>query len=89
MTNIIELFKNFKLKIQIECLECDMKKLISLKVGDFFNLEDNYIATDIKEGFFCHRLCSGCKNFIFVDIKKLFEPDFIRKIYDGIKNFEE
>ena len=89
MTNTIELFKNFQRKIQIECLDCDRRELISLKVGDFFNLEGYYIAKDIEEVFLCHQLCPGCKNFIFVDVIKSFNPDFIRKIYDGIKNIEE
>ena len=81
MTNIIELFKNFHLKIQIECLGCNTRELIFLKIGD-------YIAKVIEEGLFCNRLCSGCKNVIFVDVKKLFKLDFIRKIYDGIKNIK-
>ena len=88
MTNIIELFKNFLLKIQIECLDCNTRELIFLKIGDFFNLDSDYIAKVIEEGLFCNRLCSGCKNVIFVDVKKLFKLDFIRKIYDGIKNIK-
>ena len=52
MTNISELFKTFQLKIQIECLVCDTRELISLKIGNFFNLEGNYIAKDIEKIFF-------------------------------------
>lgn len=52
---------------------------MSLKIDDFFNLEGDYIAKDIEEGFSCHSLWSGCKNFIIVDIKKLFKLDFILK----------
>ena len=63
MANLIELFKQFQLKIQIECPDCDTRELISLKVGDFFNLEGDYIAKDIEESFFSHRLCS---DFLFL-----------------------
>ena len=57
MTNIIELFKNFHLKIQIECLGCNTRELIFLKIGDFLNLDSDYIAKVIEEGLFCNRLC--------------------------------
>lgn len=64
------------------------KRINIFKNWDFLNLDSDYIAKVIEEGLFCNRLCSGCKNVIFVDVKKLFKLDFIRKIYDGIKNIK-
>ena len=91
MTNISELFKTFQLKIQIECLVWDTRELISLKIGNFFNLEGNYIAKDIEKIFFSatDRKSPDCKSLIFVNVKKFFKPDFVRIIYNRIKKIEE
>ena len=57
-----EIFRNFNLKVQIECLDYGTNELANFILGDFFNLEGDYIAGNIS--FFV-------KDFV-VDGKMLF-----------------
>ena len=41
--------------------------LVNSNLRDFFSLERNYIAKEAEELLFCERLCSDCKNYIFLD----------------------
>ena len=50
-------FRNFKRQIQLDCLDRNTSKLVEFKLGDFFSLEGDYIASEDEElFFFCKRL---------------------------------
>ena len=38
--------------------------------------------------FFCKRLWSSCKNYIFVDLKKIFKLEVTRESYNGLNSDE-
>ena len=79
--------KNFdqNLIIQIECLDCGSSEQRNFRVGDTFNLEGDCILKESDELYFCQTSCSGCENFIFIDLRRLFPSKVIRDFYNGFK----
>ena len=57
--------------------------------GDLFNREGDLILFDVDLINFSHQTCSGCKNFIFIDFKKVYPAGVIRRIYDGFCAIEK
>ena len=51
---------------------------------EIFNREGSIILSDIDLLNFSHQSCNGCKNFIFIGFKKIYPPNIIRRIYDGL-----
>lgn len=52
----------------------------------FFNLGDVYNCTHESD---CNFICDNCNLSIFIDLKKMFKPQTIRNIYDGILLLQE
>ena len=69
------------LKFAAVCLQCNEEEKFELNAATFFNKFVDYIADCKEEIFFCHRICRSCKNFIYVDLKKNFNKDRIKKIF--------
>ena len=76
-----DLFKNFKLQFLVICLNCSNEKEIHFVLGDFFNLEGDFINKNEND---CKYICDQCSLEIFIDLKKLFKPGVLRNIYNGI-----
>ena len=57
--------------------------------GDLFNREGDLILKDVDLINFSHQICSGCKNFIFIDFKKNYPPDVIKIIYNGLTQLKK
>ena len=57
--------------------------------GDFSKIEGDLTLSEVAQINFLHRTCQGPKNFIFIDFKKLFRSEQIRRIYDGILSVEK
>ena len=80
MTSFEKCYK-FRFIFDVKCLDCLNEKQITFILGDFFNLEGDYINKKNDE---CKYICSACKLEIFVDLHKIFKPIDIRAIYHGI-----
>ena len=78
-------FLDQKLEIQIECLDCGSSEQKDFRIGDKFNLKCDLILKKSDELYFCHTSCSGCKNFIFIDLRKPFPPKTIRDLYNRFR----
>ena len=76
-----ERFKSFNLHFLIACLDCYKINQLSLALGKVFNLQGDCYCTHESE---CNFICDQCNLSIFVDLKKIFRPQVIRDIYDGI-----
>ena len=87
MSSLLD-FKNFQLQDQLKYLDCGTSELVSYRLPDNFDLGGGNIVSEVEELFFNQQLCSGCKNYIFVDLKKLFKPEVIRETYDELKSDE-
>ena len=59
------------------------KKIFIFLEGDVFNMEGNLILMDVDLINFSDQICSGCKNVIFIDFRKIYPPAIIRRIYNG------
>ena len=59
-TTLYEL-ENFKLQIQLDCLDCNTVELVECKLGYFFNLEGDYITSEIEEIFFVNVYAQAVK----------------------------
>ena len=66
-----------------------IKRKLFIFGGDLFNREDGLILKDVNLINFSHQICSGCKNFIFIDFKKNYPPDIIIIIYNGLYTIEK
>ena len=78
-------FFNQNLIIRSECLNCGSSEQMNFRVGDTFNLEGDCILKKSDELCFCQTSCSDCENFIFIDLRRLFQPKTIRDFYNGFK----
>ena len=79
-----EQFNCFQLIFDIKCLDCCNQDTIKLVLGDLFNLEG-----DNEKNIDCNCACSVCKLNIFLDFAKIFKPNKIREIYNGIVLLQE
>ena len=61
-------FENFQFDIEIVCLDCKNIEELSIRLGDFFNLEGDIILEEKEFISQWNRSCSRCKNFIFLDV---------------------
>ena len=79
-----EKFNNFRLLFCLICTDCEHEEDLHLLLGDLLNIEGNLILSDVAFINLSHRTCSGCKNFIYLDFRKLVSVEQIRKPYDEI-----
>ena len=75
--------------IQIECLDCGSSEQRNFRIGDTFNLEGDCILKESDELYFCQTSCSGCENFMFIDLRWPFPTKTIRDFYNGFKALEK
>ena len=61
------------------CVDGNKTENFELNFATFFNEHSNYIAKYKEEMFFCHRLCKNCKNFIYVNLKKVIVETILKK----------
>ena len=80
----VEKFNNFGLLFRLICTDCEHEEDFHLLLGDLFNIESDLNLSDVDLINLSHRTCSGCKNFISLDFKKLFSIEQIRNLYDEI-----
>ena len=85
----VDIFNKFRLLIHMICIGCHQEKTFCFLGGDLFNREVDLILTDVDLINFSHHICSGCKNFIFIDFKKIYSPAIIRRIYNGLVTIEK
>ena len=79
-----EKFNNFRLLFCLICTDCEHEEDLHLLLGDLLNIEGNLILSDVAFINLSYRTCSGCKNFIYLDFRKLVSVEQIRKLYDEI-----
>ena len=53
-------------------------------LGDLFNIEGDLILSEVDQINLSHKTWKNCKNFIYIDFKKLFRAEQIRKFYNEI-----
>ena len=78
---LFDLFKNFKLRFLVICLNCSNEKEIHFVLGDFVNLEGDFINKNEND---CKYICGQCSLEIFIDLKKLFNSGVLRSTYNEI-----
>ena len=59
------------LKFQIESLDCNPSEQFELDAKAFLNEDGEYIGNFVNELYFCNRIGCKCKNFIYINLKKL------------------
>ena len=86
----VENFNNFRLVFRVICTDCEHVEDFHLLLGDFlFNIYGNLISSDVDLISLSHRICQGCKNFIYLGFRKLFSVEEIRRLYHGICRVEK
>ena len=81
----VNTFENFRLLIQLFCVDCRHKQTFHFWGGEIFNREGDLILSHVDLINFSLQTCNGCKNFIFIDfLIKIYPPTIIRRIYDGL-----
>ena len=80
----VENFNNFRLLFCLICTDCEHVEDFHLLLGDLFNIECDLILFDVDLINLSHKTCQSCKNFIYLDLRKLFRAEQIRRLYDGI-----
>lgn len=73
-----DIFKDFNLKVDVVCLECNHESILNFCGGKNFNLEGDFIINFIDLEF---------KNICW--FKKNYEVNIIREIYHGILLFQK
>ena len=80
-----EELNNFRrLLFHLICADCEHKEDFHLLLGDLFNIEGNIILYDVDLINLSHRSCWGCKGLIYLEFRKLFSVEQIRRLFDGI-----
>ena len=69
------------LKFQIESLDCNHSEQLELDAETFLNEDGDYICNFVNGLYFCNRICSKCKNCIYINLKKLYRQDKIKKLF--------
>lgn len=68
------------LEFQIECLDCNHSEQFELDAKALFKEDGDYMGNFVNQRYFCNRICSRCKNFIYISYRKLYKPDEIKKL---------
>ena len=68
----IEKFKNFCLFFTKFVLIIITKRNFIFLLRDLFNIEGDLFQSEVDQINMSHRTCQNCKNFIYIDFKKLF-----------------
>ena len=79
----IKTFNEFWLIFHLICVDYQQEGNFHFSLGGLFNIEGDLILSEVDQKF-SHRTCQGYKNFIFIDFKKLFSSEQIRRIYNGV-----
>ena len=77
-------FTNFRLQIEIICLDCNTSELVLFRLGD--DLEGNYIASEVEELFFFVKDYAQAVKIKFQLILKKNKSEVIRSIYNGLNS---
>lgn len=73
-----DVFKDFNLKVDVVCLECNHESILNFCRGKYFNSEWDFIVNFIDLEF---------KNICW--FKKNYKESMIREIYHGILLFQK
>lgn len=76
-------FKNFRLFFCLICIDCSHEENCYFLLGDLFNIEGNLILSEMEQINLSHKKYQNCKNFIYINLPKLFTVSQIRAIWDG------
>ena len=81
----VDTFYKFCLLIHLICVDCHQEETFHFWGGYLFHREGDLILADVDLVNFSHQICSGCKNFIFIDFnKKIYPPTIIRRMHNGL-----
>lgn len=80
----IQKYKEFYLVFHLICVDYQQEENIHFLLGDVFNIEIDLMLFEVDQIILPCRIRQGCKNFIFIDFKKLSSVEKIRKIYNVI-----
>ena len=83
-----ELF-DLNLIVELKCLERVFSEEKKFRIGDCFNLEEDFIYKETEEILNCNLNCKSYEIYIYTDLKKLYPSEIIRKLYNGYKTFEK
>ena len=78
-------FLNLNLIVELKCLDCGKISEFKFRLGDYFNLEGDFLDEQPKQTISC--INSELK--VFCDLKKVYPREQILKYYDGFKTFQE
>lgn len=79
---LIKMDSDLKL-VQLKCLDCNNSKQVCIDLNTSFHLERGYFAKEMEELLFCERLCSHCKSYIFIDLRKIYKSEDIKVTMDS------
>ena len=85
----MEKFNEFRLIFDLICIDCLHEKEFHCLLGELFNIEGDLILSKLDQINLSHRACKGSRNFKFIDFKKLFSAEQVRRIYVGILSVEK
>ena len=76
----MENYNNFRLLFRLICTDCEYVEDFQLLLGDLFNIEGDLILFDVDLINLSHRTCQGWKNVLYLDFRKLFCAEQIRRL---------
>lgn len=80
----IEKFKNLRFFFHLIRVDSGHEENCHFLLGNQFNIEGYLILSEVEQINLLHKSCQNCKNFIYIDIKKLFTVSQIGRIWDEI-----
>ena len=80
----IEKFKNFRLLFHLLCIDCGHEENFHFLLGDLFNIEGDLILLQVDQINLSHKSRQNCKSFIYIDFKKIFTVEQIRRNWNVI-----
>ena len=80
----LEKFNNFRFIVYFIYTDFQQEENFHFVLGDLFNIDSDLILSEVDQTNLSLRNCQNCKNFIIVDIRKLFSVEQTRRLWNEI-----
>ena len=76
----LEKFNNFRLFFHLICADCQHEENFHFLLVGLLKIEGDLILSEVDQINLSHRSCQNCKSFIYIDFRKLFSVEKIRRL---------